>query len=73
MNSKKVETIITALRRRKDLLKTKEVMKILNKTRNTICRWVREQVLPAKVIGNGYAFDPIVFANWLEARQIQVD
>ena len=61
--------LIEELKRRQSYLSTCEVMALLNKTRNTVCAWVRMGRLPATRVGNEYLYDPRLIAEWLEKRQ----
>ena len=61
--------LIEELRRRQSYLSTREVMVLLQKTRNTLCAWVRKGRLPAIRVGNEYLFDPRLIADWLAKRQ----
>jgi hypothetical protein len=63
-------TIIHQLRDRKTYLTTSEVMAIIRKSRNTLCGYVRDGVLSAIRMGDGYLFDPQVIADWLDARVV---
>ena len=61
--------LIDELKTRQSYLSTKEVMVLLQKTRNTLCDWVRTGRMPAIRIGNEYLYDPHVVADWLTKRQ----
>lgn len=51
------------------LLTTTEVMSILRKNRNTICRWTREGKLPAvRMPDNSYLYDPVAIREWIALR-----
>lgn len=63
-------SLVTELRKRKSFLSTGEMIELISRGRNTICRWVRNGTLPAKLIGNGYEFDPHEIADWLEGREV---
>jgi excisionase family DNA binding protein len=63
-------TIIEQLKGRQTYLSTTEVMAILRVTRQTLCGWVRDGVIPAVRIGKGNVFDPSSLATWLEARSL---
>jgi hypothetical protein len=45
-------------------------MAIIRKSRNTLCGYVRDGVLSAIRMGDGYLFDPQVIADWLDARVV---
>jgi len=63
------ETIIEQLRRRKGYIRTTEVMAILGDvSRQSLTRWVGEGRIPAVNFGNGFKFDPVTLADFLEAR-----
>ena len=61
--------LIEELRRRDNFLSTREVMDLLQVTRNTLCEWVRTGRLVAIRVGNGYLYDPRILAAWLTKRQ----
>jgi predicted site-specific integrase-resolvase len=48
-----------------------EVRAMLDTTRATLCRWVREGKFKGIVsrVGNRNKYDPKGLANWLEARK----
>lgn len=51
------------------LLTTTEVMSILRKNRNTICRWTREGKLPAvRMPDNSYLYAPDAIREWIAVR-----
>ena len=54
---------------RQSYLSTREVMTLLQKSRNTPCEWVRRGHVPAIRVGNEYLFDPREVASWLAKRQ----
>lgn len=60
--------LIEELQQRQSFLSTKEVLELLPKTRNTLCRWVRSGKIPAVRIGNAYFYDPRVLAEFLAKR-----
>ncbi|MGB7171814.1 MAG: helix-turn-helix domain-containing protein [Acidobacteriaceae bacterium] len=60
--------LINDLMQRQSYLSTKEVMILLQKTRNTLCQWVRSGRLPAIRLGNEYLYDPRVLAEFLSNR-----
>jgi Helix-turn-helix domain len=63
--------IVNLLVNRKTLLISTEVMAILRTTKNTLCKWVRENGLPAtKMPDNSYRFDPVELLNWWQNRQV---
>ena len=63
--------IVSLLVNRKTLLISTEVMAILRTTKNTLCKWVRENGLPAtKMPDNSYRFDPVELLNWWQNRQV---
>jgi excisionase family DNA binding protein len=64
--------LIEQLMRRTTYLSTREVMEVLQVTRNTLCEWVRKGRIRAIRIGNAYAFDPHLLADWLVKRQTAV-
>jgi len=61
--------LIEELRQRTSYLSSKEVMDLLDVTRNTLCEWVRAGRLAAFRVGNAYIYDPRILAEWLEKRQ----
>jgi excisionase family DNA binding protein len=61
--------LIEELMGRQSYLSTKEVMGLLQKTRNTLCEWVRHGKFPAVRVGNEYMYDPREVAAWLAKRQ----
>lgn len=61
--------LIEELMVRQGYLSTREVMTLLQKTRNTLCEWVRRGKFPAIRVGNEYLFDPREVAAWLAKRQ----
>ena len=61
--------LLEELRRRGTYLSTREVMELLQVRRNTLCEWVRKGRIRAIRIGNAYAFDPHLLADWLLKRQ----
>lgn len=61
--------LIDELRKRDSYLSTKEMMTLLQKTRNTLCEWARKGKVPAIRIGNEYFYDPRLMADWLACRQ----
>jgi excisionase family DNA binding protein len=61
--------LIEELRRRRTYLSTREVMELLQVTRNTLCEWVRRGRIAAIRVGNAYVFDPHLLADWLGKRQ----
>lgn len=61
--------LIEELRHRRTYLSTREVMDLLQVTRNTLCAWVRRGRIPAIRVGKGYVFDPHLVADWLGKRQ----
>ena len=60
--------LIQELRLRTSFLTTKEVMKLLQLQRNTVCDWANTGRIPAVRTPSGYRFDPSVLADWLVAR-----
>ena len=60
--------LIEELRRTDSFLTTKDVMKLLQVGRNTLCEWVRAGRIPAIRSGNGYLYDPRLLADWLFER-----
>ena len=62
-------SILEHLRQRQTLLSSSEVMPILGITRDTLCDWVRAGKLEAYKMSDGYKFEPLVVARWLEARR----
>ena len=63
-------TIINELKNRKTFIKTKELISILDLTKNTLCKYVREGKIAAVRIGNGNGFDPMAVVAYLEAREL---
>ena len=61
-------TLRERLYRRDTLLTTKEVMALLGVTRDTLCDWVRAGQIAAYKLTDGYEFEPVVVADWLDAR-----
>ena len=61
--------LIEELRQRTTYVSTKELMGLLQVTRNTLCEWVRMGRLVAIRVGNAYLYDPRILAEWLEERQ----
>jgi excisionase family DNA binding protein len=48
---------------------TTEVIDLLRTTRHTLCAWARTGKIPAvRTPGNGYLFDPVALATWMEER-----
>jgi hypothetical protein len=64
------ETIADQLEERKELLGSKEVIRIVGTDKNSLARWVREGRIPAIRIGKNNKFDPVRLAAWLRERQI---
>lgn len=56
------------LRDSKRYLTTTEVMELLSLRRNTLCSWIKTGRMPAILTGNGYRFDPMELADWIDAR-----
>lgn len=54
---------------RETLLTSKEVMAILGVTRDTLCDWVRAGKIAAYKMSDGYKFEPVEVADWLDARR----
>lgn len=52
------------------LLKSKELQELLNTDKNTLARWVRQELIPAIRIGKNNRFDPLRVAAWLRDREI---
>lgn len=53
------------------MLVTTEVMAILRRSKNTVCKWVREDGLPAfRMPDHSYLFDPLQLLQWLEEQQV---
>ena len=63
-------TIIEQLKRRSAYMRTTEVMELLDVTRGTLCRWVREGAIAAIRIGKDNKFDPAAIIRFLEARSV---
>ncbi|MBV8114689.1 MAG: helix-turn-helix domain-containing protein [Silvibacterium sp.] len=61
--------LIEELRTRQSYLSTEEVMQLIQKTRNTLCQWVRRGYFPAIRVGKEYLYDPRLVADWLARRQ----
>lgn len=64
-----MDDLIEDLRQRENYLTSKEVMELLQVTRNTLCHWVRARRMVAIRGGNGYRYDPRVMADWLSKRE----
>ena len=62
------DTLVRQLRMRTTYLTCTEVMHLLGKSRNAMCRWVRKGVIPGFRFGKDYRFDPVVLAHWIEAH-----
>lgn len=62
-------SILERLYQRGTLLTTKEVMALLGVTRDTLCDWVRAGKIAAYKLPDGYKFEPMTVAAWLEARK----
>ncbi|MFY9939814.1 MAG: helix-turn-helix domain-containing protein [Silvibacterium sp.] len=64
-------TVFDQLRGRTTMLVTTEVMAILRRSKNTVCKWVREDGLPAfRMPDHSYLFDPLQLLQWLEEQQV---
>lgn len=61
-------SLVGELRQRKSFLTTAQVMKLLGLRRNTVCEWVQSGSFVAVRVGNGYRFDPVLLAEWIELR-----
>jgi excisionase family DNA binding protein len=64
------DTLIHRLRQRTTYLSCAEVMSLLGKSRNTLCRWVRDGIIPGFKFGKDYRFAPLTLAGWIEAHQL---
>jgi excisionase family DNA binding protein len=63
--------IVKNLSNRTTLLITTEVMALFGASRNTLCKWVRKNGLPAaKMPDNSYRFDPVQLRQWWENRRV---
>ena len=63
--------VFEQLRGRTTMLVTTEVMAILRRSKNTVCKWVRENDLPAfRMPDHSYLFDPLQLLQWLEKQQL---
>jgi excisionase family DNA binding protein len=67
-STSKALSLVETLRRRTNMLSTAEVMKLLGKSRKTMCTWVRDGRIPAYRMGKDYMFDPFQLALWIEQR-----
>lgn len=63
-------SIAAQLRQRTTYVSTTEALAILGTTRKTLCAWVRNGTISAYKFGNGYSFDPIELADWIDARRM---
>ena len=62
-------TITTQLRQRTSFVSSTEALGIIPTTRKTLCAWVRKGTINAYKFGNGYFFDPVELADWVDARK----
>ncbi|GAA3762108.1 helix-turn-helix domain-containing protein [Terriglobus aquaticus] len=63
-------SLVDSIRQFDRYLTTREVMNLLQLGRNTICGWCASGRLPALRTPNGYRFDPIALAVWLDSRML---